>query len=379
MKKSLWMLGVAVAALTSCTQNEVVEIAENRAIEFEPYVGKQSRAADVDANMLVGAAGATNDLTSFWVYATHDGEDSDVTNPFDGGDNSKVYWDEDNDSFKYDNPRQWHKGTYQFGAYSNGNSKLESGVSFNATNITFTFTDYENSGNLDLVATIPAAINKNETNMNAGVTLGFKHMLACIELEFTNNSTSYFLDFQNLKFSAYSKSTCTYSPANTTAPIAWSIPSELKEYEFITNTYVHNGSDASTNNPNVLLAPAGKAKFHCFVIPQSNSGIDLTFDIAAYTRTAQKDTDGITDKKDAQGNVIYDYVYNSTEKYKASLAITGDHNSWKPGILYRYTANVTGETHYITFFVQSVEGWTSDTNPSVDTTVTPAKPTNSGN
>ena len=204
MKKTLWMLGAAVAALTSCTQSEVVEIPESRVIGFEPFVGKQSRTADVKATMLVGANGADNDLKNFWVFGNYTGDESENLKPFDGGDDSKLYWDATNSAFKYDNARQWHIGTYHFAAYSNGNEKInETGATFSSDPTpTLTFTDYVNNGNRDLVAAIPAQIVKNESNMDAGVPLDFKHMLACIELEFTNSSPidGYYLDFQNIHF-----------------------------------------------------------------------------------------------------------------------------------------------------------------------------------
>lgn len=349
MKKNVWLLGVAVAALTSCTQSEVLDIPESRVIGFEPFVGKSTRAADVKANMLIGAAGAANDLTEFWVFASYEGTEDENAAPFDGTDNSRVYWDGANSAFKYDSPRQWHLGTYQFAAYSNGNEKIDD-VTFNSSSLTFT--DYVNSGNMDLVAAIPAEIVKNSTNMNVGVPLSFKHMLACVELEFTNNSISYYLDFQNLKFSAKSTSTCTYDGSN----ISWTNPSDDKEYEFITNTYNHDDG-AENNDPNVLLAPAGKAKFHCFVIPQENQNIELTFDVVAYIR-----------EDDGHGD--YNYIYTSTDAYEASLYAGSSNSSWQPGKMYKYYTNISGNTHYITFTVTSVDDWTD----VVDSPITPAAP-----
>lgn len=38
MKKSLLMLGAAAMVLASCTQNEVMEVAENRSIGFNSFV-----------------------------------------------------------------------------------------------------------------------------------------------------------------------------------------------------------------------------------------------------------------------------------------------------------------------------------------------------
>ena len=70
MKKNVWLLGVAVAALTSCTQSEVLDIPESRTISFETFLGKSSRAADytdVSSVMLKGTGHADNDLNKFWV------------------------------------------------------------------------------------------------------------------------------------------------------------------------------------------------------------------------------------------------------------------------------------------------------------------------
>ena len=62
MKKSFLMLGVAAMALASCTQNEVVEYADSRAIQFDAFVGKSTRAV---------TELKTDGLTQFNVFAYH--------------------------------------------------------------------------------------------------------------------------------------------------------------------------------------------------------------------------------------------------------------------------------------------------------------------
>ena len=47
MKKSLWILGVAVIALTGCTNNEVVDIPQSRAINFSNAFVNNTTRADV--------------------------------------------------------------------------------------------------------------------------------------------------------------------------------------------------------------------------------------------------------------------------------------------------------------------------------------------
>ena len=43
MKKSFFVLGVAVAALASCTNEEVVDMPQSRAIQFGTFVNHSTR------------------------------------------------------------------------------------------------------------------------------------------------------------------------------------------------------------------------------------------------------------------------------------------------------------------------------------------------
>ena len=43
MKKSLFVFGMAISALTGCTQSEVLDVADSRAIGFDAFVGKPTR------------------------------------------------------------------------------------------------------------------------------------------------------------------------------------------------------------------------------------------------------------------------------------------------------------------------------------------------
>lgn len=347
MKKSLWMLGVAVAALTSCTQNEVVDAPERPNIKFESFVGKASRNyTNVASVMLAGAGPADNDLNSFWVYGKKDNE----ANLFE---NTEVSWDANNQSFSYTNPQQWYEGNYNFSAYSDGNNQLASGVTAGLIGRTLTFTDYVNNGVKDLVAAIPETIVKNETNMSQGVKFNFKHMLACIELNFTNASSNFALDLMDAKFSANSVGTCVFSGASSS--ITWSDQENLVEYEFKTNDYDPDDQDTSNDDPSVLLQPGNFSRLYCFVIPQANTNIELSFKLKSYERK-----EVIVD-----GTSTYEYHYSSTDNYKASLKIDEDGGTdyyWDPGRLYRYTADIIGQAHYINFSVQSVENWNAAGN-----------------
>lgn len=69
MKKGLLMLGVAALALASCTNEEVLNVSDSRAIGFDAFVGKTTKADITDAN-----------ISEFYVYG---GYDNNLTNVFD--------------------------------------------------------------------------------------------------------------------------------------------------------------------------------------------------------------------------------------------------------------------------------------------------------
>ena len=124
MKKSFLMLGLAVAAMTSCTNDEVLEQNQStrKAIGFESFVNKGTRAAD-------GYVDVTNEVTSsnlkrFYVY----GNDSE-TNIFD---NVSVIKSGDEWVMQESNEKYWETKEYKFAAYADGVGEAEheaSGIS----------------------------------------------------------------------------------------------------------------------------------------------------------------------------------------------------------------------------------------------------------
>jgi hypothetical protein len=62
MKKSLLLLGVAVAAITSCTNDEVLDINKNTNITFDGFINKGTRTV---------TSTTTGDLQKFYVFGNH--------------------------------------------------------------------------------------------------------------------------------------------------------------------------------------------------------------------------------------------------------------------------------------------------------------------
>ena len=126
MKRSLFMLGVAVAALSGCSQSEILEVAEGRAIGFSSFVNNNTRAL-TEVNK--------DNLSQYYVFGNYgnDGALDWSGQAFNNELNTTLYY--------------WQPGKiYRFGAYADGNGgKIESSgesatVSFDAANSKLTFT-----------------------------------------------------------------------------------------------------------------------------------------------------------------------------------------------------------------------------------------------
>lgn len=168
MKKSLFVLGVAVAALASCTQNEVLDIAESNVIKFDAFVGNPTKAVtEVD----------NDNIKAFHVYGTKD----DVAGFFDG---DQVYESGTANVWIYDNLKTWEAATYTFAAYSNGGENKDaasttSTVAWDGTNLTI---DNYNAGTEQKDLLVSIASNADALgSQNVPVQFTFKHALALIK------------------------------------------------------------------------------------------------------------------------------------------------------------------------------------------------------
>ena len=121
MKNRLFLLGIAVAALSSCSNEELTDVAQNRAIKFNPFVNNNTKAV-TELN--------TKGLSSFYVFGNFK-----TTNGSDNYEGNKIFNNE-----KQDTPYYWVTGkTYIFGAYADGDGGNLPNASFSAQNKTLTF------------------------------------------------------------------------------------------------------------------------------------------------------------------------------------------------------------------------------------------------
>ena len=148
MKKSLFLLGVAAAVFSGCSNQEVMDVAEyaNQPIEFTTFVDKTTRSGDV----------TSQNFQKFWVFAQNKGTGDQ--NWADAFTNVQVSKAGDNEWLPI-NTYYWEKNKeFRFAGYANGESQLnKSIVSYDAgsqsggsTSGLLTFTAYSTDGQNDL-------------------------------------------------------------------------------------------------------------------------------------------------------------------------------------------------------------------------------------
>lgn len=329
MKKSFLMFGVAAMALASCTQNEVVEYAENRAIQFDTFVNNNTRAV---------TELKTEGLTQFNVFAYHGTTNTvDYKNVLVTGKSSSGWTPAAN--------AYWQAGNaYEFAAYSDQNGEL-SNVSF--ANKTLTFTGYEVAGK-DLVAAQTSVASKTDVNSYTAVNLTFYHMLSQIKFTFTNSDAAdYNLAISNIKITAGKTATGTFAMSGGTPSISWTSTAD-GEYIIENIIDIAEGANRTTESKSLLI------------LPQNTDNLNVTF-----TATLT-DAGGI---KIAEGN------------FEAPLDIdnSNSNSNWEPGYRYNYTATLNGsdvpvdptdpdvKPIVITFGTITVNPWensTPDTDPT---------------
>ena len=315
MKKQFLTVAVAALALAGCSKNETVEVASNRAIEFNSFVNKNTRAVT-----------EVSQLTNFYVFGMYGTTPEDIV--FNNELNTKTaYWVANK--------------LYEFGAYYNVD-KYE-GASFDYTTKTLTFSGYTPDNGKDLVVATASHTTDADVTNEDKVQLSFKHMLS--QVKFTFNTTAadaYTIKISDLKFSAKKTETGKY---NSTDGITWTAAGDDAEYTYAT---IDDIADKSKNYSGSDVN---------FVIPQANTNlIEVSF-------TATLTGPGLTETPSQ---------FTANLGYSASGK--GTDNTWTPGYRYNYIVTINpedidGTLKKIEFEVQAIEGWEDATETT--TTVQP--------
>lgn len=328
MKRGLFMLGVAVAALSGCSQSEILEVAEGRAIGFSSFVNNNTRAVDEVTK---------DNLSQYYVFGKYQGDEvSDWS--------GQAFNNELNTTLYY-----WQPGmTYRFGAYADGNGgKIASSgegatVSFDAANSKLTFTNYT-PDDKDLVAAVTGDETADTyiTSPETKVQLNFKHLLSQVKLTFTSTAAAtYKLTISDVRIEE-AVSTCTGE--YTTTGVTWNTD----------GTTTKNGYDYDFFGTEDRVISSEVSQYQSkLVIPQS--GTEQLYVYFTATIKGEKPS----------GSTI------STKDFKATLGHAvadgdSDNNKWQPSYCYNYIANVEikdivdnkNDLVEIKFDVKGVEEW----------------------
>ena len=301
MKKSLFMLGAAIVALSSCTQDEVLNVNENRVISFESHVNKSTRAVT-----------NTTNLEKFYVFGNHG-----TTNVF-----NNVEVTKNGSDWVYTPPVAWTANNYKFAAYAttNESDQLTPGYSDGV----LTFSDYVPNDASDLVAAVASVDNTGLAN--ATVNFTFQHLLSKVQFVLTNNSTEdYTMKVGAITFSVLKQGDCVYNGTATWTP------------EGLATTLTVAGTTT-----NIAKGASFTSEDHLVIPNQALNSVAASFKVEFY---------------DASDNKVYEKQYSDV----ALKLIADDSQKWTPGYLYQYNGSIKPTTSNITFSVTQVDAWTTAT------------------
>ena len=335
------MLGVAVAALASCTNEEVVDMPQSRAIQFGTFVNHSTRSSNVTET-------TDQTLDKFFVFGNYDEDtwtpvytDVEVTGGT-VGEQGQV-WTPTQTAYWIDGKK------YRFGAYSDGGNQNDN-VSFEASDQQLVFSNYTVDNTKDLIVALPADVDAKASD-NDPVNLSFYHMLSQVKFTFENkDSHDYIMKISDIKVNAVktTKGTATYNSIGSGSPtIDWETESASKDdYDFGTLNDIAEEVGDDTHSTT------------CFVIPQSNENLEVTF-----TATFSDNSGKTIASNEFIGKLAYSGTTEGTKQ-----------NEWTPGFKYNYTVEINGSTvqpdlgkQVIEFKVVDVDEWTE----AGETSVTP--------
>lgn len=317
MKTNLFLLGMAVAAFSSCTNEEVTDVAQNRAIKFNQFVENNTREVQ-----------EVESLSSFYVF----GKFGEISNPY----TTQIFNNESQDT-----PYYWVANKfYIFGAYADGNNGKIEDVTFDSAKKQLVFTNYSPDDTKDLVAAISDEVESgdNPTTNDNKVSLTFHHMLSQVKFTFnTTDGKEYQIEISNLKINAVKTSTgnITLKESNNVT-INWENTSATKgDYDYPVISDVANENKTASSESKLVIPQNGTDQLNViFTATVTGGGLDKTANFTANLSVAENIAGGSSNAN----TWIPGYRYNYTAEINAKMISEGGEN---PETLYPITFNAT--------------------------------------
>lgn len=337
MKKSLLMLGVAVAALASCTQNEVVDIAESNAIKFDnAFVGNATKATAPEITK--------DNITDIYVYAQNaaTGEAVSGNAIF----TNKHVYKTTAGEWSYDDLVKWDNTTnpyYKFAAYA-GKELTTDNVSFDWTSglLSFQNLTIDDTNQYDLLAN-SAAVTDENIGGRPKIQFTLDHLLSMVQFTLKSGfGETCKVKIEEFKFYGLkTQGACSFSSA-------WNWTPSGDDATIGDDKFVGAGGEAKAVAASSTESTATDVVESWVVIPQAIQG------------------SGASDPKQMvsfKATVFDGEVQLAQKTLTASLpAIT-----WKPGYRYNYIFTIDIDImdladDYITFEAPQVTGWDKTTD-----------------
>lgn len=274
--KKIFLIGLTAAAMmASCSNDETVEMAQQKAISFSNAFVNNGTRSSVDPSF------NSDNLKDFAVYGFAENAQN-----FKG---EKVYKVEGTNTWKYDNLQYWVPGnTYTFGAIA------PHSVAANVSNVTLptgatkvemevAFTNTDDVKQVDLLHAAPAQIAGTAVTptYTTPVSMTFYHQLSKVKFSFENAvGAGHYVKVKDVKITnAYKTGTwkVTGEPANT-----WSNQAD-KTLELNFGNVVANGATANVA-ANIAFNETLESYYEKLMIPMDASAtytVTFTVDLCA--------------------------------------------------------------------------------------------------
>lgn len=339
MKKHLFYLAAAVVAMSSCTESEVVEISQSKAIGFDSYVGNTTRAEQ---------EGLTQDnLKEFYAFGSYKMSGGDEVVVFDGETTGSSQIKKNGNSWQYEPVNYWLEGAlYKFAAYAPALTTMP------------TFNYDKNSMEIHFVADgekdlLVAATSQDgytaQKEDNSGVNLNFRHALSKVRFTIVDgwrNALNMTISDVSLKGAKNAGTLTTPTDLSSAATI------DLNAWDSDETTHIY--TDAGTTEP--LTTNGETYVFENFLLPQTIETDAITLE---FTVSVTNNVGG--------GPVIGDNDTPHSKKLTVSIPTTV--TPWAPGKAYNYTLNIDGSTfglQTIYFENITVDKWDEPTDTEVE-------------
>lgn len=324
MNKAIYFVAAASLALASCSNDETLDMGNQKGISFRTVAGLNSRVAEVTQSNLKGMSVTAYENGADAAYFT------DVNYTREGQTNTFV-----------SNPEyNWLRGkTLYFLALATSADAWDAAktVTFDKATNTYktVLTDYTPDADIskhqDLMIGTASGTENNDAN---GLDLTLKHILSQLEVRAKNTNAAYAYSIKGVRIVAV-KGTGTYTSTETT-------PWTPKENSRVKYEVVYDDAKELTAEVSVMKAEGDNA----MLIPQGVTGW-----IAGPTGQIANDFDSYTGgtyislllnvKSASTGKYIYPAGSTETAKTYGWAAVSTNNTTWSSGKKYIYTLDLS--------------------------------------